>query len=82
MARKQEIGLVMAEPSPQVHGHQGYDLHGLARAGRLFDQDISGRATDIRHQANLVGAQALERRDHTGQISRTTANKHLSRITR
>ena len=49
----------MAKPLSQVHGHQGNNLHGLARTGWLLDQDVFGSAADIGHQSHLVGPELL-----------------------
>ena len=57
----------MGEPPAQVHGHQGDDLHGLARAGGLFDQDVFGGPADIGHQSHLVRPQFLGGWFHAGQ---------------
>src|SRR5262249_50778110 len=58
----------MTEPPTEVHGHEGDDLHGLARPGGLFDQHVFGGPTDVGHQAHLVWPQSLDARLHTGQF--------------
>ena len=49
----------MAKPLSQVHGHQGNNLHGLARTRGLLDQDVSGSPADIGHQSHLVWTELL-----------------------
>ena len=56
----------MAKPRSQVHGHQGNNLHGLARTRGLLDQDVFGSPADIGDQWNLVGSQSLGRGFHNG----------------
>ena len=52
------------ETPAQVHRHQGDDLQRLARAGRLFDKDVSAGPTKIGHQPHLIAPQLLGGRFH------------------
>jgi hypothetical protein len=72
-SRDQGVG----EALSQVHGHQGHDLHRLARACRLFDKDIAVSAANIGDQALLVGPQGLAGCRHDGVPKHLTTSSSM-----
>jgi hypothetical protein len=56
----------MAEAPAELHRHQSHDLHGLAGAGGLFDQDMAVGSAHIRNQSGLIGTERFPERGGHG----------------
>src|SRR5262249_18461575 len=59
----------MGKALSEVHGHQGDNLHGLARTRGLPDKDVFGSPADIGHQSHLIWTELFCWRFHAGQSS-------------
>ena len=56
----------VTKPLSQVHGNQGHDLYGLARAGGLFDQNVLCGPANVGDQSHLIGSQLFGGGIHGG----------------